>query len=164
MHATVVYDSWFGNTERLAHAIAGCLGRGHAEVRHVTEVLPRHLAASDLVFIGGPTHRRGASPAMRSMLRALPAGSWSGVRVAVFDTRYRMPVGRSGSAARDVARELRRDGCHPVAMESVLVEGPRDELPEVEVARAAAWARSVWDKATGPESPEGRVRRPVEAS
>jgi flavodoxin len=142
MRVLVVYDSWFGNTERIAQALAVSLDDDVVDVRHVNEVHPAHLREADLILIGGPTHRRGASPDMRGLLRRIPPQAWYGAVVGVFDTRYRMPSWRSGSAAREIRRRLRRAGCRIVAAESFFVEGTPDEVADDEVDRAIAWARS----------------------
>lgn len=57
MRALVVYESMFGNTERLAAAIAAGVSR-HLEVESTDvasapQVLPESL---DLLVVGGPTH------------------------------------------------------------------------------------------------------------
>jgi hypothetical protein len=60
--ALVVYESMYGNTDSLAHAIA----KGIEEVMSVTVVNVNHasslsLLAIDLLVVGGPTHIHGLS-------------------------------------------------------------------------------------------------------
>jgi hypothetical protein len=65
MKVLIVYESIFGNTHRVAEAIAtGACGAGW---RAVVECVPvgdaraDRLAAADLLVVGGPTHVRGMS-------------------------------------------------------------------------------------------------------
>lgn len=53
MEALVVYDSTYGNTEEIAHAIGEAIG---GEVLHVSTVSPADLERFDLLIIGSPTH------------------------------------------------------------------------------------------------------------
>lgn len=92
MQSVVVYDSKFGNTERIADAIARGVGTlGSVLVMDTAEAIgvgQRSADPPDLMLLGGPTQRRSASPALRAFIDALPA-SLRGVPVATFDTRYR---------------------------------------------------------------------------
>jgi len=61
MRSLVVYESWFGNTRRLAERIAAALGEeGDVEVVSVDDPLPP-LDDLDLVVLGAPTHVHGLS-------------------------------------------------------------------------------------------------------
>ena len=68
MRALIVYESMYGNTRRMAEAIAEGL-----EAAMPTRVLPvasadyDALAGADLLLVGGPTHAHGMShPATRA--------------------------------------------------------------------------------------------------
>ena len=90
MRALVVFESMFGNTEKIAGAVARGLQQegvdtGLVEVRSA----PRHLPADlDLLVVGGPTHAfgRAGSPRARTPCAkarpasARPPGSASGWR------------------------------------------------------------------------------------
>ena len=149
MQAFVVYDSKFGNTERIADAIARGLGTlGSVLVMDTAEAMGRHGAdRPDLVLIGGPTQRRSSSPALRAFVDALPA-SLRGVPVATFDTRYRGSTWIMGSAAADVAKVLRKAGGELVAPPESFFMGrggalERQTLEAGEIERAEAWGRTV---------------------
>ena len=156
MRILVAYDSAYGNTETIARSIADALAAsGTVEVRSVAEAAPVDAAAIDLLVVGGPTQRHGASPALVAWLGGLPADGLGGVRAAAFDTRYRMAKLISGAAGETVARWLRRAGCVLVVPpESFFVEQDappegqerRHELEHLEpgeVERAAEWARGL---------------------
>lgn len=158
MRILVAYDTTFGNTERIARAIAAALAEaGVVEIRPIGEVQARDIAAVDLLVAGGPTQRHGASPALVAWLQELARSDLGGTRAAVFDTRYPMAKLWSGSAADAIARWLRRAGCTLAGRpESFFVEtdapqpgeGRRHDLARLqlgEVERAAVWARRLVD-------------------
>jgi flavodoxin len=154
MRILVAYDTTFGNTERIARAIADALAEaGAVEARPIGEVQAPDIEAVDLFVAGGPTQRHGASPALVAWLQELARSDLSRTRAAVFDTRYPMAKLWSGSAADAIARWLRRAGCTLVGPpESFFVEtdapepgeGRRHDLARLqlgEAERAAVWAR-----------------------
>ena len=56
MKALIIYDSFFGNTERVAQAIATALSdRADVTARRVGDVRPEHLTGLDLLIVGSPT-------------------------------------------------------------------------------------------------------------
>lgn len=143
MKTLVMYDSKFGNTERVAKVIAGQLGEQHSV--HVTNVdgeIPS-IEDFDLVVIGGPTHAHGMSALMRRLLEDWPRGHIYEISVAVFDTRLHIPVTLSGSAAASIASNLnKRAAVLLVPPESFFVT--RDgHLGDGEDAHAISWAQSI---------------------
>lgn len=140
MNILVVYDSKFGNTERIATEIAERLHRhGPVELLNV-ERAPRAMPRSlDLLVVGGPTQGHGASPALRRWLEGLQPVD--GVRAAAFDTRFAKARWLTGSAAVVVARQLRRAGFQIVRdPESYFVAHTEGPLIDGELERAADWA------------------------
>lgn len=161
MKAVVVYESWFGNTQQVAEAVADELRRSaEVSLAAVDDPLPP-LQGVDLLVVGAPTHahalssagtRRGAlqrrgetRPAgrgVRGWLRALPAVD--GRAAAVFDTRIDKPVFLVGSAARGIGRRLEHRGyvlvSNPRSFFVLDTEGP---LAEGELDRARTWAATL---------------------
>jgi len=148
MLTVVIYDTKFGNTEKVAQAIArGAGAHGSTRVMDTTEASGPLAERPDLLLVGGPTQRRGASPALRAFVDALPA-SLLGVPVGSFDTRYRGATLVMGSAAAEVAKRLAKAGGRVVGRpESFFIGrgGPieRQVLEAGELERAEAWGRSV---------------------
>lgn len=151
MDTVILYDSKFGNTERIANAIAqGAAGRSGVQVINVSDAQrsANVLAGRpDLVVIGGPTHNRGASAGLKAFLDHRPA-PLSSARVATFDTRYRGPALVMGSAAASIARTLGKAGSDIVAPPesffivrkgSVQTQG----LETGEIERARQWAAAL---------------------
>jgi flavodoxin len=143
MESLVVYDSQFGNTKTVAHAIADGL-RSHGAVRifGLDKLLPNDLGTVDLLLVGGPTQAHGISARMRQFLDVLETAPGTCMVAVTFDTRLRMPALVSGSAAKAIARRLRRRGVRLFAApESFFVTRQGPELEQGEIDRATAWAR-----------------------
>jgi len=152
MKTVVIYDSKFGNTEKIAQAI----GRGLStlgDVRVMSTGETTLTERPDLLFLGGPTQKRGASPGLRELMDALPP-SLRGVPTAPFDTRYRGATWLMGSAAAQAAKAVRKAGGDVVAEpESFFIvrKGPmeRQTLEPGEIERAEQWASDVAASADG---------------
>jgi flavodoxin len=153
MNALVVYESTYGNTEKIARAIGAALAdHGPTEVRPSTEaeVIP---PGTDLLVVGGPTHAHGMDKSLKAYLDRLPAAAVAGIAVAAFDTRLGWPAVLSGSAARGIAKQLgRKGGRRLVEPGSFVVEGGEGPLAEGELARATAWAEELAGAAYGERS------------
>jgi flavodoxin len=153
MRALVVYDSVYGNTESIARAVAEGL-KGHHSVRLIRADFAQasDLVSVDLFLVGGPTQRHHTSDKLRDFLDHLPRCSLTGVSAAAFDTRYRMSMFLTGSAAADAVRVMRRAGARlvdePHSFFIVPDQPPRgqkrrhemERLAPGEVERARAWA------------------------
>lgn len=151
MQTVVIYDSKFGNTEKIAQAIArGAGSLGDVRVMDASKAAGGSLATAarpDLLLVGGPTHNRGASAGLRALVNALPA-SLGGVPAACFDTRYRGAAWLMGSAAAAAAKIIRKSGAELVAEpESFFIvrSGPMplQSLEPGELERAEQWGRIV---------------------
>src|SRR5512146_1186916 len=72
MHALVVYDSQFGNTERIAAAVADTLRTtGEVRLAHVDPTHPLDLEGVDLLVLGCPTQGWRPTKAMQALLADL---------------------------------------------------------------------------------------------
>ncbi len=150
MNSLVVYGSKFGNTQRVAEAIAKGLGsHGVARVLQVQDPYALTLDAVDLLVIGGPTQAHGMSPELRVYLDALISRAPAGMRAATFDTRLKGPGFLWGSAAKAIADQLCKAAFTVVAPpESFLVEGMKEpQLVDGEEHRAEAWAVEIGARA-----------------
>jgi flavodoxin len=89
MKATVVYDSVFGNTGKIAQAIGQALGSPEdVEVVQAGDVTPEHLAGLALLIVGSPTRQFSPTGATTNFLKSIPKNGLKGVKVAAFDTRF----------------------------------------------------------------------------
>ena len=146
MKILVSYDSYFINTQKIAEAIADSLAHTSANVQfeRIYQVDFAHIEDVDLIVIGSPTHNQGMPRPIKSLLKKLPKGILEGKKILTFDTRYKMPVRKSGSAAKGIEKYLVRLGGQPLAApESFFVQERRGPLYPGELERAHAWAASV---------------------
>lgn len=158
MRTLVVYDSVFGNTEKIAQAIAKEI-RDSAALKSGA-VRPEHLKGLKMLFVGSPTRAFRPTEGIMKFLKVLPAGALKGVRAAAFDTRadmddanipsfLRFMVGLFGYADRSISKALLKKGAEisgPSA--GFIVKGTEGPLKDGELRRAAEWAK----KAAGPLS------------
>ena len=146
MNTLIVYDSQFGNTERIAQAIAGTLRSfGQAQAVRVDPAHPVSFQGMDLLILGCPTQGFRPTPAMQSFLGNVSYQSLSGLAVACFDTCIHGPF---GSAARGMVRKLQKMGVSPLLPpQSFFVKGTQGPLKSGEGERATTWAQMLFDKA-----------------
>jgi flavodoxin I len=159
MEALIVYDSFFGNTEKIACAVGDAIGNAlasHAEVQtlRVGDVKPEHLAGLSLLVVGSPTRAFSASTATKAWLKALAPNSLRGVNVAAFDTRADMNDVNSrtlttfvklfGYAAEPIAKSLTKlGGTLIIPAEGFFIVDKEGPLKDGELARATAWAQQI---------------------
>lgn len=137
MKALVIYDSTYGNTQKIAQAIGEAIG---GQLLRVGEVNPANLKGFDLLIIGSPTHGGWYTEGIRDLLKASP--SLEGVKVAVFDTRTKKSI--FGFAATRIARSIEKNGGNLLAPpEGFIVLGTQGPLKDGELERAAEWARGL---------------------
>ena len=148
MKALVIYDSVFGNTEKVAQAISTALNTSALPVGDVT---PEMLTGLDLLVIGSPTRGFRPTEAVTKLLNDLPKKHLAGVKVAAFDTRIlldtinskalRFLVDKGGYAASKIAKALEKKGGMQIAEpEGFLVTGEQGPLKGGELVRSATWA------------------------
>ncbi len=150
MNTFVVYDSQYGNTERIAQAIADTLRAfGQAQAVRVDPAHPVSFQGVDLLILGSPTQGFRPTLAMQFLLGNVSSQALRGLAVACFDTRFRGRLWKSSAAPR-MARQLRTIGVEPIIPpESFFVKAMKAEGPLLagEVERAATWARVLFTKA-----------------
>jgi hypothetical protein len=163
--ALVVFESMFGNTEQVAHAVAeGLESKGVPTQVTEVSVAPTVIPSSvELLIVGAPTHafslsrpktrieavRQGAAAAkaglgLREWLATARAAEGCKPHVAVYDTRVskvrRLPAAAGPSAARLARRRKFSLVDPPVAFLVTDTPGP---LVAGELDRANAWGRSL---------------------
>lgn len=159
MDAVVVYESFWGNTAKVAHAIAEGIGP-EARVLTTDDATDAVIAPAHLIVVGAPilgfglatdSMRRQAAhdpkapvPAdishrsMREWLEALPSGD---ARYATFETGYKWSP---GSSARKIGRALDSAGYQQlVKHERFLVDGSYGPMSEGEIDRARGWGAAL---------------------
>ncbi len=146
MKALVVYDSTYGNTEKIAQAIAGAIPESKAVRSREADIA--ELASADIIVLGAPTNGGRATQDMQKFLQKLTKSNISGKKAASFDTRLSTKwVGLFGYAAGKIGKHLQKQGAVLVAdPEAFFVQGTEGPLRDGEEARAAAWASGLTGK------------------
>lgn len=165
MQGFVVYESLFGNTARIAQAVAdGMRKHFDVELHGVADSL--WPEGTDLLVMGGPTHafsmsrattrddavKQGAkadpSIGLREWLDQLPDGN--DTPFAVFDTRVEIVRRMPGSAAKAAAKVARKRGYQPLTRpESFYVQDTPGPLLEGEEQRAEVWGAQLAESLVG---------------
>lgn len=150
MKALIVYDSFFGNTEKIAQAVGEALGKD-VQMLRVSDVTQEQLKGVELIIVGSPTRAFRPTEGITKFLKDIPAGGLKGVRAAAFDTRIstadvnskflNVMVRVFGYAAEPIADRLEKKGATlalpPAGFFVKESEGP---LKDGEAERAAEWA------------------------
>jgi len=150
MKALIIYDSVYGNTEKIAKAIGDAI-TGEPKVLRVGEVNSSELKTFDLLIAGSPTQGGRPTLAIQEFLNKIPEPAIGGINVTAFDTRLSTRlVGIFGYAAVKIADSLKRRGGTLIAPpEGFFVKGREGPLKEGELERAAKWAKEIetyWKK------------------
>jgi Flavodoxin len=171
MLTVIVYESLFGNTHKIAEAIAEGIRTRQPDAVvacvPVTEATAALIRGADLLIVGGPTHMRGMSSGMtRKMgvegeqkkapdLHVEPGFDGPGLRdwfhglarpagsarAAAFDTRAGIRM--AGGAAPGIARRLRHHGYRVLATEGYIIDDTQGPLHAGELDRARDWGASL---------------------
>lgn len=129
--AMVVYDSKFGNTEKVAKALASGIKSGGVEVDcvRVEAVTLDKLADYDLLAVGGPTQAFGISGPVKTFLQKLEGLDLKGKKAFAFDTKMKSRL--AGSAADGIEKRLTRLGMSIAKPHlSAIVKGREGPLEE----------------------------------
>jgi flavodoxin len=144
MRTLVVYDSVYGNTEKIARAIGDAIP-GEVKVLRAGQVDAPELKDLDLLIVGAPTQGGRPTKAIQAFLGQGPMLSLGGARVAAFDTRLTAKWVRIfGYAAPKIADRLKQQGGTVIGSpEGFFVNGKEGPLVEGEAERASAWAKRI---------------------
>jgi flavodoxin I len=108
--AIVIYHTLFGNTEKIAKALASGMDEQGIDVNcvKVEDAQIDKLIEYDLVAIGGPTHGFGMSSPIRAFIKKLKQVNLHNKKAFAFDTKrgYRL----AGSAAKGIEKKLKKNG------------------------------------------------------
>ncbi len=158
MKIMVVFDSFFGNTEKIAEAVGKTLQPAHSvTVARACKVSSHAIELADALIVGSPTRRFRPSEATQEFLKYLPAGCLNGKRAAAFDTRISGEEIGSGFlkflfnmlgtyASKPIAHQLVKKGAlPPIPSEGFYVSN--DKIPHLkdgEMERALEWVKGLF--------------------
>jgi flavorubredoxin len=146
--AAVIFDTRYGNTEKVAKALAKGMRRSAIEVAcfNISDAQIGALAGFDLLAIGAPTHYQTASKPMKEFLDKLEQANLSGKHGFAFDTRVESFW--AGSAAKFIENKMK-------ALELQIVK-PRSSAM---VRRAEEEGEESKEAETGETNEQRRARR-----
>jgi flavodoxin len=132
----VVYDSNFGNTEKIARALTQGLREAmEVDCLRIDEVNIETLPEYRFIAVGGPTHIIRTSKSMKNFLERLESVNLRGLKGFSFDTRNesrmnsRLMFGLENSAARVIEKTLKRRNVKIIKpRHSAIVEGREGPL------------------------------------
>lgn len=163
MKIIIIYDSVYGNTEKIASAVAQALagpsvalregGQDEVILKKVSEAKTDDLEDIGLLIVGSPTHGGRPTPAVQEFLKKIPNGTLKNAKVAAFDTRI-SPDGKNffmrliikifNFAAPKINRDLKIKGVSlAIEPEGFIVEKKEGPLKAGELERAAQWAKKL---------------------
>lgn len=150
MKTLIVFDSMYGNTQKVAEAMATATG---GRVMLAAKVKGEDLQEADVLVAGSPVHGGRASEAIQEFLQRIPAGALKGKKVAAFDTRFaasdqgfglKLLMRLIDYAAPRIAKVLEAKGGELVAPpEGFIVKGKQGPLRKGEIERSQEWAKKL---------------------
>lgn len=158
MKALIIYDSLYGNTERIAKAVKDAFDSGHeTTLLPVKDVDAGHLAGLDLLIAGSPTQGFRPTKLLQKFFSEIPRGGLKNVNIAAFDTRIawqeihlrvlKIMMRQFGYAANPIAKALvKKGGKLIIPPEGFFVKETEGPLKEGEEERAKEWGRKVIEK------------------
>lgn len=130
--ALIVYYSMFGNTEKIARALAEGLQSGGCEVEtaKVDTVKFEEIRDIDLLCVGTPVHAWNISKPAKKFLEQLERqGAFNGKRAFAFDTKMKSRM--AGTAGGKIEKRLKHLGFEIIEpAKSAIVKGREGPLEE----------------------------------
>lgn len=155
MNILIIYDSLYGNTEKIAQQIAAAFTSHQVRIISAKNAITRDLYSVELLIAGTPTHGGQPSQGMKDFLSKLPAGLLKNVKAAAFDTGIpidgqkgfkRFIIKFVGYAAKRLANTLKKNGATVIAAETFFVLDKEGPLKEGELQRCNLWAKDLLTK------------------
>jgi len=168
MRVVIAYESMYGNTHRVADAIASGFGPEHDVTVEPVDAVDPTDPDIDVLIVGAPTHAHGlprpgsrraavdsahtkndehqiepsaGDPGVREWLQRLP--NPVAIRSAAFDTRFRPPAWLVGHPARRISRTLHRRGATVLTAPTSFFIDKHEQLIAGELDRARAWGEQL---------------------
>jgi flavodoxin len=144
MKTLVVYDSMYGNTEKIGRAIAAAI-TGEVAVKSAAVVQTCDLDKIDLLVIGSATQGGRALKPTLTLLDSLTHADKKGLKYAAYDTRIKSNFAKIfGYAADKISGALTKQGLKLLLKpEGFIVSSSKGPLAAGELERAGTWAKQV---------------------
>lgn len=160
MKTLLLFDSYFGNTELIARAIAkGFQTIENFEIKRTKDVHASELSLYDLLIVGSPTRGFRPTDDVSKLIQETRKNALQKIKVATFDTRVdlasikskilRKVVHTGGYAAKPLSERLRKKGAiiiiEPKGFYVLDTEGP---LKDGELEKAEEWGKTILSLST----------------
>ena len=156
MKILIIYDTVYGNTEKIADAIQQEITKKHvAKLIKAKDVTLEDIRNTELLMVGSPTHGGRFTEPVKNFLNQIPNNELK-IHAAAFDTSsdkenqktfVKAIIGFFGSAAPRIAKALARKGANIIGAETFFVLGSEGPLKKGEVERAKVWGNLILEKA-----------------
>jgi len=152
MKGIVVYDTSYGNTQKIAETITETLKESGMEtdLLHIKEVNKLSAKDYDFLVLGSPTKFGTMSFAMKFFLGKVKSEEWTNKPFAAFDTENPENVessrleNKEWSAAEKIADKLKEKNMNQLLpVLKALVLGQKGPLKEGEIERTKDYAREL---------------------
>lgn len=152
MKILIVYDSLYGNTEKIAEAIRAGFGQIEVQLKTAKNATTKDLQGIDLLVIGSPTHGGRASEQTKQFLNSIKPDSLKNIKAAAFDTGIpteaqngfiRFVIRFFGYASGNISKMLAKKGAKVMAAETFFVLEKEGPLKKGETERAKKWAEQL---------------------
>lgn len=154
MSTLLIYDSFFGNTKKIAEAIVKGFGEGNCKSVRVDDFKSDNLNDIKLLIVGSPTRAFMPSPKIKKFISLLAKNKINGINIAAFDTRADMSkvnnkilkvmVKLFGYGAEPIEKKLvKKGGISVVAPEGFYVNDTEGPLGDGEIERAVNWGKRI---------------------
>ncbi len=150
MTSLVVYDSVFGNTEKIAQTIADTL---HTKAVRIDEISLDLLRDLSILIVGSPTRAFTASKIILKFIKSLKNVNHHIEKVAIFDTRIDVDkqdnnllgfmVKKFGYANDAMTKQFVKLGFKKIESTYYYVEGTEGPLAQDAVEKAKSWASEI---------------------
>lgn len=147
----VLFDSVFGNTEKIAQAVSEELAKyGDSKALRIGDASVEDLRNIRFLVVGSPTRAFSATPSTKEFIRKFPKNTLADIAVATFDTRVDLKTVNSrfldfmvrlfGYAAEPLMKSLVAKGGISAGLPAgFIVENSEGPLRKGELERARAW-------------------------
>lgn len=153
MKSLVIFDSYFGNTEKIALSVSTTLGKESQAIR-VQDLKPENLVGVELLIVGSPTRSFRPTESIMKFLADPAFSGLEGMKITAFDTRieletikskfFRFVVDKGGYAAKYIVTKLVKKGGVLIAQpKGFLVTAESGPLRDGEEEMASEWAKTL---------------------
>lgn len=139
MKYLIIFDSAFGNTQKIARVIAKTLD---ANVINVNDVEETDIELADFIMVGSPINGWMPLPSINKFLNSLEPNSLANKKITSFDTRVKLFI--HGDAKEKISKILQKVGGElAIEPKAFYVKGSEGPLYDKEIDSATEWAKEI---------------------